>query len=355
MTRLWWLGVPAVVVAALFGGRWMIGSQQVHARQLQFKVEAEKAQQRLTEARTEQGRREYVLEVIGMGVTLDKYRQGKLWTALQAGNAHTSIREKDPKKYPWSDTDKLGMMGGRAGDTLENGANYTVVEWGVPVFNARPPIHSKKLADSPVSPHSGLVAGAESSGMASHLFVVGPRRFEERPDRILEDVFAFFDVHPDIPYVILNADDGMAARNMYISDGAPNLVKDGYYVPEMPDASTLFLLARRERVDAVRPFVFEDINYEESVETLNRDGIARRLFIAYLNLKTTVPSPAKTEENPFTSRRQPLVSEWLAEAAKFAVRHDIRGTGPTSFIDRELNAKHRPPLDWKPTPWFPVP
>jgi hypothetical protein len=51
----------------------------------------------------------------------------------------------------------------------------------------------------------------------------------------------------------------------------------------------------------------------------------------------------------------PTAEEWLAYTAKFSVRPDIRGTGPTSFLDRELNAKHRPPLDWKPTPWFPVP
>jgi hypothetical protein len=355
MTRLWWLGVPVVAVVVLFAGRWIVASQQAQARQLQFKVEAEKAQQRLAESRTEQGRREYVLEVISMGATLDKYRQGKLWDALQAGNAYTSIRETDPKKYPWGDIDKLQMMGGRGGDTLENGANYTVVEWGVPVFNARPPNHSKKRSDSPVSPHAGLVAGADSSGMGSHLFVIGPRRFEERPDRILEDVFAFFDANPDIPYVILNADDGMDIRNMYISDGSPDLVKEGYYVPEMPDASTLFLLARRERVDAIRPFAFEDVDEEKSVEMLNRDGIGRRLFLTYTALMRSVPTPPKTEENPFAGARQPLISEWLAEAAKFAVRHDIRGTGPTSFLDREMHAKHRPPLDWTPTPWFPVP
>jgi hypothetical protein len=350
MTKVWWLGVPALVVTVLFGGRWNVANQQA-----QFKSETVKAERVLAEGRTEQGRREYLLEVMSMGVTLDKYRQGKLWEALQAGNAYTSIRETDPKKYPWGYIDKLQMMGGRGGDTLENGAFHSVVEWGVPVFNAKPPNHSKKHADSPVAPHAGLVAGAESSGMGSHLFVVGPRRFEDRPDRILEDIFDFFDTNPDIPYVIFNSDDGMDVRNMYVADGASNLVREGYYVPEMPDASTLFILARRERVDAIRPFVFEDVSYDESVEVLNRDAIGRRLFLAYLDLKKTVPSPPKTKENPFDPQRQPLVSEWLTEAAKFAVRHDIRGTGPTSYLDRELHAKHRPPLDWNPTPWFPVP
>ena len=355
MKKLWWFGIPVMLVAALFAGRWVMTSQQAQARQAQFKLETKKAELALAEGRAEQGHREYVLEVISMGVTLDKYRQGKLWEALQAGNAYTSLREKDPKKYPWGETDKLQMMGGRGGDTLENGAGYTVMDWGVPVFNARPACHSIQCRDSPVAPDSGLVASADSSGMGSHLFVVGPRRFEDRPDHILDDIFDFFDTNPDIPYVIFNSDDGMDVREMYKPDGAPNLVKEGYYVPEMPDTSTLFLLARRERVDAVRPFAFEDVDEELSVEILNRDGIGRRLFLAYLDLMNTVPKKPTTSHTHFETPRQPLINEWLPAAAKFAVRHDIRGTGPTSFLDRELHAKRRPPLDWKPTPWFPVP
>ena len=355
MKRLWWLSLPILLFSMLVGGRWFMASQQAQARGAQSKSEAAKAEQVLIQGRSEQGRREYVLEVISMGVTLDKYRQGKLWEALQSGNGYTSIREKDPKKYPWGEIDKLQMMGSRGGDTLENGAAYTVMDWGVPVFNARPACRSLKNAESAVSFDSGLVASADSSGLGSHLFVVGPRRFEDRPDRILDDIFDFFDNNPDIPYVIFNSDDGMDVREMSKPDGSPKLVKEGYYIPEMPDASTLFLLARRERVDAVRPFAFEDVDEEKGVEMLNRDGIGRRMFLTYLELMSSVPTAPKTREQPFDLERQPLISEWLPAAAKFAVRHDIRGTGPTSFIDRELHAKRRPPLDWKPTPWFPVP
>lgn len=45
-----------------------------------------------------QSPREYVLEVIGLGVSLDKYRQGRLWDTLQKGNPFTTIREMDPQK-----------------------------------------------------------------------------------------------------------------------------------------------------------------------------------------------------------------------------------------------------------------
>ncbi|WP_157272113.1 hypothetical protein [Azohydromonas aeria] len=44
----------------------------------------------------DQARREYVLEIIGLGVTLDKYRQGKLWEALRQGSPCASISEQDP-------------------------------------------------------------------------------------------------------------------------------------------------------------------------------------------------------------------------------------------------------------------
>jgi hypothetical protein len=355
MNKLWWLGVPAVAVTLLFGGRWIMASQQAQTRQSQFKLETAKAQQVLAEARTEQGHREYVLEVISMGVTLDKYRQGKLWEALQKGHASATIREMDPMKYDWTALDKIGTAGSRASDALENGAFWTVSEWGVPAFNAKPACHALKC-DSPITPRAGLVAGANSNGMHTHLFVAGPRRFEERPDRILEDIFAFFDANPDIPYVVLNSDDGMDVREKYQPDGSPDLVKQGYYVTEMPDSATLFLLARRERVEAVRPFAYDDIDdYGVGFDVINRDGVARRLYVAYDALSHALPQPLDSRGRPNIIGRLPLIAEWLPAAAKFAQRPDIRGTGPISFLDREFNDKHRPPRDWKPTPWFPVP
>lgn len=350
MKKTWWLLAIAIGIAVVLLGRLVSGIRQTNARQTQAAAATLKAQDQLAATRTVHGRREYVLEVINLGVTLDKYRQGKLWDALQSGTPYTSIRENDPKKYPWADTDKLGMSGGRVLDALLNGAGYSVTDWGTPVFNANPP-YMGQYPDSPLSPNMGLADSAEGEGMSTSLFVAGPRRLAERPDRILEDVFEFFETNPDIPYVVLNSDDGMSIRESSQPPDAPPLVKDGYYVPEMPDSAALFILARRERVDPIRPFAYEDIDdVRLPMEEINRDGVARRVFLGYLNLRRTLPRSYKDAID-----RPPTVSEWLDFAAKFSVRPDIRGTGPTSFLDRELNAKHRPPLDWKPTPWFPIP
>jgi len=119
----------------------------------------------------------------------------------------------------------------------------------------------------------------------------------------------------------------------------------------MPDSAALFILARRERVDPIRPFSYDDIDdYRVGMDVLNRDGVARRLFLGYLELRKSLPRSYKSAID-----RPPTIAEWLDYAAKFSQRPDIRGTSQVSFLDKQFNAKHRPPLDWKPTPWFPIP
>jgi hypothetical protein len=308
-----------------------------------------------------QQQREYVLEVIGLGVTLDKYRQGKLWEALQTAGPQASIRESDPMKYPWSEMDKAGVGGGRGGDSLENGVGFTPMYFGVPVLNAAPEAHNEYRADLPNGPMPGLVGGAMQTGFSWHLFVVGPRRFGEQPDRILEDVFAFFDAHPDVPYIVLNSEDSLGTRDSNRPNGTPPLLKDGHYVTEKPDASALFVLARRERVDPVRPYVWDD----------PENGFLQKQFRwMYCNLMSAVPNvernralltPAQVGADMShqtineVGQRQPFVSEWLEAAAAFAQRPDVRGTGVVGLLNKANPLSSSPPTNWKPTPWFPIP
>ncbi|WP_409026848.1 DUF2875 family protein [Janthinobacterium sp. SUN098] len=341
----WLLLIPPIVAATLLGSRWLHSSRPVAVTTPQVQQAAP----------SEQDKREYVLEVIGLGVTLDKYRQGKLWEALQQGNAYASIREQDKEKYTWDAMQRAGIAGGRGGDTLENGARDIPMYFGVPVFNAEPPIFNSRMLDSPDSPAIGLAGGAASSGLHWHLFASGPRRLSEHPDRILEDVFAFFDANPDVPYIVLNSEDSMPTRDLYSPDNSPPLTRDGRYIPEMPDASALFVLARRERINAVRKFAYDDAPPEDSVDDLNTYGVARRLYLAYDELMRAVPHPDKKEDPNAFTQRQPSIAEWLPVAAQFARRPDIRGTGSFSMLDRLQHKTYHPPKEWQPTPWFPLP
>ena len=352
----WGLLLPIVAASLVFGARWGMASKKASAPQQQGQAHLQQG------VVSDQTKREYVLEVIGLGVTLDKYRQGKLWAALQAGNSHTTIREQDKEKYEWSAQDKEGLGGGRGGDSLENGAQYTPMYFGVPVFDAESPVKNPMRIDQQTAPlMMGLAGGADSSGMAWHLFVIGPSRSGEYPDRILEDVFAFFDAHPDVPYIVLNSDDGMGPRDSNRPEGAPKLLKDGYYIPEMPDSSALFVLARRERVDPVRPFIWDDPD--------NR--FVQKIFRwMYCELMESVPHPDRDKvvrtpaqvgadpthhERSDPVQRPPLINEWLEAAAAFAQRPDIRGTGVAGMMGDLNPFAHHPPKEWKPTPWFPIP
>jgi len=198
--------------------------------------------------------------------------------------------------------------------------------------------------------------------MAWHLFVVGPRRFGEQPDRILEDVFAFFDAHPDVPYIVLNSEDSLGTRDSNSPPASPFLLRDGNYVTEKPDASALFVLARRERVDPVRSFVWDDPD---------NDFVQNEYRWMYGNMRASVPNwmrkhalqtptqigadMTRQELKDAQGERQPTVSEWLEAAAAFSQRPDLRGTGVSGMLATVNPFKHYPPKEWKPTPWFPIP
>lgn len=179
----WLLLIPPIVAATLLGSRWLHSSKPMAVAKQQVQLATP----------TDQEKREYVLEVIGLGVTLDKYRQGKLWEALQTGNAYASIREQDTKKYPWSSLDKAGTSGGRAGDSLENGALNTPMYFAVPIFNAEGPIADPAQQDTPHAPIMGLAGSASSSsGMHWHLFVGGAATLRRTSRAYLGGCFRIF-------------------------------------------------------------------------------------------------------------------------------------------------------------------
>jgi hypothetical protein len=347
MDKLRWFGVPLLLVAVTFGGKWVQDSFAANAREQEWQQKTQQLKDQEAAARTDKARREYVLEVLGLGVTYEKYRQGKLWNALQQGSPHTSIRERDPKKYDWAGTDKYGNSGSRALDALENGVEPSPMFWGVPSMYAGPPFENPAWQPSEIQPRAGVAGGAESTGMAWHLFVIGPWQLGERPDQLLEQAFALFDKYPDLPYLVLASSDDMAVREGGSLPGAPSIVNDGYYIPERPDATAVFVLARRERVEPLRPYVWDDQDNDYLQENLRR---------MYYQLQEDVPNPEKlAHPEKFNHGRLPSIAEWLQAAAAFAKRPVYDKKDGNRVLDAFKRWANHPPKDWKPTPWFPVP
>lgn len=348
MDRVRWFGVPLLVVLVLFGGNWALDRYAAHERERTWhqKTQQLKDQESL-DKRSQQSARGYTLEVLGLGITVEQYRQGKLWQILQHGGPHTSIREPDPEKYPWTDFDKMGQTGSRACDALENGADLSPMFWGVPTLYASGPIHDPELQPSDISPMAGLASSAEGTGMAWHLFATGPWQLDERPDRLLEQAFSFFDTYPDLPYLILLSSDSDFRRDRGRPVDTERLVQTGYYIPKYSDASAVFVLAKRERVEPVRPYVWDDPE---------NDYLQENLRHMYFGLEKTSPAYGVMKEFDPEMRlpRQPTVAEWLPAAAAFA-KNPVFYHKESTLLDTFKRWTKHPPKDWKSTPWFPLP
>ena len=297
--------------------------------------------------------REYTLEIVGLGVSLDKFYQGEIWDALANGNAYSLIRDLNSKHHPWDGIDKMHQSAGSAGASIENAIIDTPRYWGTPVFNGEPMCLNDECRDRPELPQGGIVAGE----LMMRIPVLVHRELSERPDRIIEKIFAFFDQNPTVPYIVLGSADSAAVRANYSSPRA--LLKDGWYSPSVPDASAAFVLARRDRVDGLRPFVFKDLEEpQRDVDVLNRYGIARRVWLNYLALEKKVPVPPPTPPDTTNSGRTPTGEEWLASLELFSKQFSREESSKLNFkLTETLKMIDKPTLSprWNPKPWFPVP
>ena len=269
------------------------------------------------------------LEVLSLGVTYDKFRQGVLWDALKSGTAFSPLREIDALKEPWSLQDKIGRSGKRGADALENAIAATPMYWCMPSMYASIPFHDGKPRNA-LGPMLGATGSAEHNGFAWHLFVASEALLSASPDRLVELAFLFFDEHPDVPLLFISAVDSPRIRDSRSPHGTPRLLRDGRYVVELPDSIAIFAFGRRERVDRLRKFAWED---------KDNDFGQNKIRKAYYELREQLAKP-DTYNNRHLS-----VEEWEAESARLAARNDIRSGWGTSRLRN----------GWTPSPWFPVP
>jgi hypothetical protein len=191
------------------------------------------------------------------------------------------------------------------------------------------PFHAEKPPKTR-GPILGITAGAEHIGFAWHLFVGSTSIFSTAPDALVELAFDFFDKHPDVPLLVVSAAENPDIHDSRAILGTQPLLRDGRYVVELPDSAVVLVFGRRERVDRLRKFAWED---------KDNDFGQKKIRKAYYALRRELAKPEDF------SRRHLSVEEWEAESARLASRPDIRSGWGTS----------RQRKSWVPSPWFPVP
>ncbi|WLI91746.1 DUF2875 family protein [Massilia sp. R2A-15] len=187
------------------------------------------------------------------------FRQAQVWIEMQK-HPGGSILPSDLSRYPTNVTIKDLATGKRSADAFEAGANHFVEWWPIPSISAWshcddpevPSIFGKTNFDYFNDRANDLRMPA---GMHYHRIASLGSVFLDEPEEVLERAFQFFDQNPDVPALLIFAADGDMTRSM-----TGDMTREKYWeegprrFDSMTESMVTLVLARRERVDALRPY-----------------------------------------------------------------------------------------------------
>lgn len=209
------------------------------------------------------------LDVLSIGISLDVYRQGKLWHALEKQSAKQrevlqvdSILPMDPKLYPISADDKDTAYEKRKADALELGLKHFLEKWPVPtltVVRGWEP-NTPNLRFSPERTRKSLSVQVNNlripAGLHWHRIASLQDGIvcNDTPEGVLESLFQLFERYPDLPAVLVYANDSFNMALSLMERGKrPIGVGTGPRQPgELTDSMVALIVARPERVEWLR-------------------------------------------------------------------------------------------------------
>jgi protein-tyrosine-phosphatase len=256
---------------------------KTQAQQKAQQVEAER-QKKETEAQAKsvQERKQFTLEVLGLGLAVDKFRQTWVLEGVEKLPPEKTILPEDPKAYPWSSSEKDLLTDQRSGNSLEHALSWFIRDWPIPAFLAGPAMHRSNKPTSLSAPYvvgfhaprqetenrwvNCLEGALQSGGLHKTTLVAVETLYEDSPDEVFDHAFAFMDAHPEVPAVLVFVRDGSYDRDANSKEGTPYITSDGYRQPgEMTESFTALLLARRDRVEAMRGHATSDDQHSDSL------------------------------------------------------------------------------------------
>lgn len=325
-----WLLPILLLIVLVLCGRWLYLASHAQAPQV--------APDAVAQAHEEAREPVQTLEVLGLGLVVEKFRNGQVLEAIEQAGADSfqSILPKEAEVLK-GELIRGQRAGKRSADSFEYAAKYYVEKVPLPGFSiTRKPTGSEAyLWDSGAAQLKVMRQGA---GLAFTLFVTAEQIYADEPDAALERIFHFFDSHPDVPAVFVAADDGYIVRKFLRGYHPDNILGDPGWKPGDPtEAMTAFILARRDRVDTlIRPHVVKE-DYQAS-----RDTPTNRLKTFYFNQEDIFIE--KTKQAGLTAE------EWVRVVPSF-----IEQVGKHGYASL-LPAWARTDLKgFKPSPWIPVP
>jgi len=246
--------IPPVLAVGCLLGAWigLVSHRRAQARQQhQWSIQEIHRQQEAEEARAarERENHQFTLEVLGLGLSVEMFRQQGVWEAIErSGGAF--ILPTDPKAYPLGTDEKGDQYDKRSDDAFEHAASYFTEKWIIPGFAATSSLHCQLTRNRMQAFPDALRSGA---GMAWHVFENVGWLYDDGPEIFILSIFRFFDENPDVPAIALYVEDGNYVRNIFRAEDTPPILVDGYRKPtDMTESMVAFVLARRDRLEAIR-------------------------------------------------------------------------------------------------------
>jgi len=199
------------------------------------------------------------LEVIGLGISIEDSQLLQIWEEIQ-DSPKSSFLSSDPESYPEIAEERRLATESRSTFVLSAAAKHFVQHWPIPSVSIWPGRDMTSVsADTPdlmASYFANRIDNLRNAAeMPSHQIASLGAFCSNEPEEVLERAFQFFDGYPDVPALLLFATDGDMTRKLVGDTNREANWKDGpRRFDSMAETMVALILARRERIDALRPF-----------------------------------------------------------------------------------------------------
>ena len=202
------------------------------------------------------------LDVLGVGLSVEMFRQAHAWVEMQR-RPKKSILPEDLRVYETNYTMKDLISEKRSTDTLEWGASRFVEQWPIPSVSIWAHCYDPETPDSSFGGkttydffNNRVDRLRMPAGMHHHQIASLGSILLNDPEDVLERAFRFFEENPEVPAMLLYASDGDMIRRFTGDVSRRPYVEEGpRRFGAMTESMVALVLARRDRVDALRFFV----------------------------------------------------------------------------------------------------
>lgn len=195
------------------------------------------------------------LELFGVGISVEMFRQEKLWSAMQE-SGDKSILPTEPRAYPASLQDREDARRQGAAKAIESAIKSFADNWPIPVVSIWPQLHAEQAGQSAQAFENWGDDLLAQAGLFQHKVVSVGTFFHDTPEEILERAFQFFQGHADVPALLLLVSDGDMLRKL-----TGDINRQSHWesskrkFDSMAETTVALLLGKRDRIDALRPFM----------------------------------------------------------------------------------------------------